>query len=154
MQAATLKTLMTRFWENRRKQFQNLGTKGYFREHSHSSANPTILVKRPVWTVKDKLQSMESPGRPKHKLPGTHIGELSALKQTILLCGNCKKGFDWKKHGYYSVSHYDHIYAGGRCDVCRDVSQKLSLYLHEYHNLGGFMTRDRFRSTRLGKTIL
>lgn len=154
MQAAVVKKLMARFWEQRRRALMKLAGRGYFREHSHSSANPTVFVKRPVWTVLDKLKSMEDPGKSKRITAGSHVADLSAEKKAIVLCQACKKGFDWKKHHYYSVSHYDHIYAGGRCDVCRDVSPKLALYLHEYHELGGFMSRDKFKSTRLGKTII
>lgn len=140
----------------RGEQLAKLGQLGYFREAGkHSPANPTVLVKRPVWTVGDKQKGLEHPGRPNGRVPGAYVsGDLSELQKTILLCSACRKGFDWKKHHYYSVAQYDRIYARGKCDVCRASSDKLYLYLHEAHQLAGFCGGDRFRRSRLGATIV
>ena len=148
--------LRNRLWLQRAEKLAKLGQVGYFREAGkHSPANTTVMVKRPAWTVRDRNKGLEAPGRPASRLPGGWIaGDLSELKQTILLCTACQKGFDWKKHHYYSVARYDQIMAKGKCDVCRGPSDKLYLYLHEAHNLAGFCGGDRLRASRRGATIV
>ena len=140
----------------RGEQLAKLGAVGYFRvAGKHSHANSTVLVKRPAWTVRDRNKGLEAPGRPANRLPGGWIaGDLSELKQTILLCTACQKGFDWKKHHYYSVARYDQILAKGKCDVCKVPSEKLYLYLHEAHNLAGFCGGARLRARRRGASIV
>lgn len=139
----------------RGEQLAKLGTLGYFREAGkHSRANAGVLVKR-LWTVGDKMKMYEAPGRPKTRTPGGWVaGDLSECRQTVLLCLACRKGFDWRKHHYYSVAQYDRVYARGKCDVCKVPSDKLYLYLHEAHQLAGFIGGDRLRRSRQGATIV
>lgn len=74
----------------------------------------------------------EDKGWKRGRVKGAYVaGDLCELGQAILLCSLCKHGFDWKKHHYYSVSHYDQISAIGRCDLCKEQSNKLNLYLHD-----------------------
>jgi hypothetical protein len=119
-------------------------------EAVHSRSNSTgILVPRKYWSVTEVLKSMEDRGRATKRLPGGYIaGDLSELRKTILLCPMCKHGFDWKKHQYYNVSHYDHIHATGRCDVCKTFSNKLEFYLHETSIGPAWTPRDRLRAQR------
>ena len=140
----------------RGEQLAKLGQLGYFREAGKNSpANPTVIVKRKVWTVGDKRKGLEHPGRPVGRTPGGWVaGDLSECQQTIMLCTACRKGFDWKKHHYYSVARYDQVYAKGKCDVCKVHSAQLHLYLHEAHNLAGFCGGERFRASRRGATIV
>ena len=99
---------------------------------------PTVYVPKKGWTIWDVLKAMRDPGWKRGRAKGAYVaGDLSELKKTILLCPTCKHGFDWKKHGYYSVFHYDQMYVRGQCDVCRGESMQLSMYLHEAHRAKG-----------------
>jgi len=94
--------------------------------------SPTIFVPRKYFSMRDILKSLEDKGATYGRSKGAYVaGDLSELKTAILLCGLCKHGFDWKKHHYYNTTHYDHVRARGRCDICREERADLSLYLHE-----------------------
>ena len=93
-----------------------------------------FIPKKPKkgWNRWDILKSFEDQGWKSGRAKGAYIaGDLSELQKTILLCGMCKHGFDRKKHHYYNVSHYDKLNATGKCDVCKEFSNKLTFYLHE-----------------------
>ena len=72
----------------------------------------------------------------------------STTRPAILLCGGCKHGFDWKKHGYYNVAHYEQILATGVCDVCKEHSPRLELLLHEATRGGCWSTKDEQKALR------
>lgn len=119
---------------------------GAVRSRSNSTS---VVIPRKHWSVLEVLKSMEDRGRATKRVPGAYIaGDLSELQKTILLCAACKHGFDWRKHHYYSVSHYDTIHAIGRCDVCKVQSNKLGLYLHEAYVGESWIPRDRLREQR------
>lgn len=99
---------------------------------------PTIYIPKKGWTIWDVLRALQDPGWKKGRAKGAYVaGDLSELRKTILLCRTCKHGFDWKKHGYYSVFHYDEMFVRGRCDVCKEDGDHLSMYLHEAHRAKG-----------------
>ena len=115
-----------------------------------SKANSTaIWSPRKHWSVFEELKALEHRGRLTGRVAGGYIaGDLSENQKTILLCPMCKHGFDWKKHSYYNVFHYDHIYARGQCDVCRAMTMKASLYLHEAYIGQSWTPRARLRQQR------
>ena len=104
---------------------------GSVQSHANSTS---IMVKHKEWSILDKMKALEDRGKARTRLNGGYIaGDLSELHKVILLCDLCKHGFDWRKHRYYNMTHYDAIRATGRCDVCRVYSEKLTFYLHEAH---------------------
>ena len=121
-----------------------------------SHANPTsIMVKHKEWSILDVMKSMEDRGKARTRLNGGYIaGDLSELQKVILLCDLCKHGFDWRKHHYFNVSHYDAIRATGRCDVCRTMSNTLTLYLHEAHLGHSWTPRTQLREQRRKATLV
>ena len=128
-------------------------------QRSHSASSKahasSVFMPRKAWTQLDVLKSMEDKGYSKNRLPGAYVaGDLSELRKTIMLCPKCKHGFDWKRHGYYNVSLYEQLNATGRCDKCKEEGPKLTFYIHE-SNVGlCWMTRDRYRASRLGASIV
>jgi len=99
--------------ERRKQQF--LAARKEASTSKHSTANATsILVPTKHQSPYAVLKSLEDKGRAKKRLAGGYIaGDLSELRKVILLCPMCKHGFDWKKHHYYNVSHYDAIQRTG-----------------------------------------
>lgn len=121
----------------------------------HSGANPTVLHKRKVWSIGEELAQFEDKGKQYGRVNGGYIaGDLSELRKVILLCPMCKHGFDWKKHNYYNVYHYDRIHAVGKCDVCRSRSNRLSIYLHETHVGESWTPRARLAEQRRRATLV
>jgi hypothetical protein len=109
--------------------------------------NPTILIPRKGWTVWDALKGLQDMGWKHGRMAKAYVaGDLVGAQKTILLCPMCKHGFDWKKHDYYNVAHYEQIHAQGNCDVCKQHSNKLELYLHEAYRPGCWATRDEQRA--------
>ena len=121
-----------------------------------SHANPTsIMVKHKEWSILDTMKAMEDRGKARGRLNGGYIaGDLSELKKVILLCDLCKHGFDWRKHHYFNITHYDAIRATGRCDVCRTMSNTLTLYLHEAHLGQSWTPRTQLRDQRRRATLV
>ena len=109
--------------------------------------NSTILVPQKGWTVWDVLKGMRDRGWKHGRSAKAYVaGDLVGAQKTILLCSGCKHGFDWKKHGYYNVAHYEQILATGQCDVCKEHSSKLELLLHEAYRPGCWATKDEKRA--------
>ena len=121
-----------------------------------SHANPTsIMVKHKDWSILDTMKAMEDRGKARGRMNGGYIaGDLSELKKVILLCDLCKHGFDWRKHHYFNITHYDAIRATGRCDVCKTYSQKLTFYLHEAHLGFSHTPRAALREQRKRATLV
>ena len=131
------------------RQREVLAAKERNRAERSKANSTTVWSPRKQWSVWDELKALEDKGRATKRIAGAYIaGDLSELHKTIMLCPMCKHGFDWKKHRYYNVFHYDHIYASGRCDVCRAMSTKLSLYLHETHVGQSWTPRAQLRQQR------
>ena len=126
------------------------------RTHSVSKANASsVFLPRRAWSQLDVLKSMEDKGYSKNRLPGAYVaGDLAELRKTILLCPGCIHGFDWKRHGYYNVTMYEKLNATGRCDKCKGDSTKLTFYIHETNVGVCWMTKDRYRASRLGAAIV
>ena len=111
--------------------------------------NPTILIPKKGWTVWDVLKGMQDIGWKHGRSAKAYVaGDLVGAEKTILLCGGCKHGFDWKKHGYYNVAHYEQILATGVCDVCKEHSPRLELLLHEATRGGCWSTKDEQKALR------
>lgn len=108
-----------------------------------------LFIPRKGWTLWDVIRSWEDPGYAKKRVAGAYIaGDLAELQKTILLCAGCKHGFDWKKHHYYNVAHYEPIYATGRCDKCKTPGTQLELYIHETNKETAWMTKDEQKRMR------
>jgi hypothetical protein len=75
-----------------------------------------------------KLQSFLAPGRRSGKLPGTHIDDLSARLNCILLCGGCKHKFDHMRHDYF---YEKNIRVSATCDGCDEHTMSAHMYIHE-----------------------
>ena len=91
-----------------------------------------LYLPKQSWTRRDVMKAMEDPGWKSKRVPGAYIaGDLVENQKCILLCGTCKHGFDWKKHHYYSYAKHDHVYGTGRCDKCKQETNKLFIYMHE-----------------------
>jgi len=108
--------------------------------------NPLILIPK-KWTVWDAIKGMQDMGWKHGRMAKAYVaGDLAGAQKTILLCHMCKHGFDWKKHGYYNVKHYEQIYAQGNCDVCKQHDHRCELYLHESNRSQCWMTKDEKRA--------
>ena len=108
-----------------------------------------LFIPRKGWTLWDVIRSWEDSGYKKGRSAGAYVaGDLSELQQTILLCPMCKHGFDWKKHRYYNVAHYEQIHAAGKCDKCKMPSSQLELFIHESNKDTAWMTKDQQRALR------
>lgn len=91
-----------------------------------------LLVKR-QWTPKEKALAMEHPGRRTdgRQTAASWIGDLAALRKTIILCGVCRTKFNPRKHGYRRLfvgdpTHKTDGYsAGGKCDGCRQRTENV-----------------------------
>lgn len=108
--------------------------------------NPTILIPKNVWSVWDRIKGMQDTGWKHGRMQRAYVMDLADAQKNILLCPMCKHGFDWKKHGFYNVFHYDKAHAIGECDRCKTHSQKLELYLHERYRPQVWMTNDEKRA--------
>ena len=121
---------------------------------SHANAT-SIMVKHKEWSILDTMKAMEDRGKARGRMNGGYIaGDLSELQKVILLCDLCKHGFDWRKHRYYNMTHYDAIRATGRCDVCKTYSQALTFYLHEAHLGFSHTPRAALREQRKKATLV
>ena len=108
-----------------------------------------ILIPKKGWTVWDALKGLQDSGWKHGRSAKAYVaGDLVGAQKTILLCSGCKHGFDWKKHGYYNVAHYEQIHASGACDVCKGQSNQLELFLHEQHRLAMWSTKDEQKARR------
>ena len=108
-----------------------------------------ILIPKKGWSVWDAIKGLQDSGWKHGRSAKAYVaGDLSGAQKTILLCGGCKHGFDWKKHGYYNVAHYEQILATGNCDVCKAPSNRLELYLHESTRMGCWSTKDEQQASR------
>ena len=116
--------------------------------------SPLILTPR-QWTKFDRWKSMFTfGGRKRGTTGGSLVSDLSALKKTIVLCGECQGKFDWRRHHYYSVRHYEHKSVLGDCDVCRAriTGKDGRLFLHEDTRDDAWVTPDEYKSQR--KTMI
>lgn len=107
-------------------------------------------TRTPFEAIRDYFKSLEDPGYKKGRAPGAYVaGDLVENKKCILLCPACKHGFDWKKHHYYSYAKHDQIFGTGKCDRCKQDTNKLFIYMHE-SSLGqaGITRRDTLRDRR------
>ena len=108
-----------------------------------------ILIPKKGWTVWDVLKGMQDPGWKHGRSAKAYVaGDLVGAQKTILLCSGCRRGFAWKKHGYYNVAHYEQILASGTCDVCKEQSPRLELLLHEATRGGCWSTQDEQKALR------
>lgn len=68
-------------------------------------------------------------GRKVGRIPGGHIADLVALRQTIILCDSHHRKFDAKRAGYFEEKK---IQCGGQCDACREeMPANGHLFIHE-----------------------
>ena len=68
-------------------------------------------------------------GRPYGKIPGSWVGDLADLANTILLCDECRLKFDHKKNRYHLARRYR---VGAKCDGCREFRcGDMQAYHHE-----------------------
>ena len=112
---------------------------------------PEILIKK-QWSWKDLLKLAEDPGRKRGQTAGTYIEDLSQLKKTIVLCPMCIYAFNWRRHGYYSVTHYEHIQCRGTCDGCRNQTDRGMFLIHETNVDACWMRKDEGRKFRPSST--
>lgn len=105
-----------------------------------------------IWIPKalsmwDYIRSLERDRRPRAKLVGSYISDIVETRGSVLLCTHCRSGFGYKKHNYYPVSDREDMYAGGRCQNCRETSDQLFLFMPEEKVSQLIVTRDEERHT-------
>ena len=71
----------------------------------------------------------EAPGRPITRIAGGWIADLTALKQTVMLCPFCTHKFNPRKH-HYELWREDWL-ALARCDACRQTSRATKVFIHQ-----------------------
>ena len=77
-----------------------------------------ILVKR-TWGLRDIAKSFEAPARKKGKVSGSHIDEIVANKEALILCDSCVHKFNAKTAGYAKPRRFSTV--RGMCDDCREM---------------------------------
>lgn len=93
-------------------------------------SDPTVLVKRKDWTIRDVLKSEEADVGPTHgRTAGSWVYDLAALKKLILLCPFCTHKFNPAKVGYRKDKEFPHYI--GKCDGCGTLDIRCSAYFHE-----------------------
>lgn len=76
-----------------------------------------LIVKRD-WGIKDILKSFEAPTRKKGKVSGSHIDDIVANKEALILCDACVHKFNAKAVGYAKPRRFSTVRA--KCDDCRE----------------------------------
>lgn len=106
-----------------------------------------LLIKK-QWSWKDILASTEDPGRKRGQTAGTYVGDLCELAKTLILCPMCQHSINWRRKGYYNVTHYEHIYCQGTCDGCRQQTNRGLFLIHETNVDNCWMRKDEGRKFR------
>lgn len=75
-----------------------------------------VLVKKD-WGIQDILRSYEDPGRKKGKVAGSHMDELVASEQAVILCDLCVHKFNAQSARYRKPARFFTVRA--KCDDCR-----------------------------------
>lgn len=70
----------------------------------------------------------QSQGRPANRPAGGWLSDLTAIRQTVLLCDGCVHRFDPKPVHYFRETRYQ---ATGACDGCVHYYGKVFLFVHE-----------------------
>ena len=79
-------------------------------------------------TTMTTLRAAESSGRPVGRVAGGWISDITALKQTVLLCPACTHKFNPRRHGY---EVWRDFLALAKCDDCHHYSSHTKVYVHE-----------------------
>ena len=88
----------------------------------------TLLIKKD-WTRQQVLDAHEAGGRPKGRLAGGHVYDLSAQKKIITLCSDCTHKFNPAKVGFRKEKEFPFVDA--TCDGCSAKQQKCSMYIFD-----------------------
>ena len=95
------------------------------RRYAHAAAHPATGLER----VRDFPYQLLSMGRKLGKPIGGYVDDLTALRQTVLLCEKHFRKFDHRKAHYF---HEKNLRVGGKCDACREeMPGDGYLFIHE-----------------------
>jgi len=106
------------------------------------------ILSRKNWTNQQILKTWEDPGRKRGQMAGTYVDDLCELAKTIILCPMCIHAMNWRRKGYYSVTHFEHITCQGTCDGCRNQTNRGTFLIHETNVDACWMRKDEGRKFR------
>lgn len=88
----------------------------------------TIHVPKPD-TPQRRLAASESNGRPAGRVAGGWISDITALKQTVLLCPFCVEKFSPRSH-HYELWRTEWLVLA-KCDGCKNYSRNSKVFIHQ-----------------------